>query len=185
MQPPASLQLVDAVWGIDPSTLRVSIGMLLPTGAAPRVAWETCSLPKHRSDPGVWFALCLAELEPFFHGLVERYGRPLQVGVEEPFGGGGKSGDKKPRTVHPSSNRMLGVTLAALGRAVGQQTLTFLIQPNSWKRAAMGQGWGGAKPAQYLAWAQSVGYSGVLEDEAAGIGVATATGVLVERRRAA
>jgi hypothetical protein len=53
-----------------------------------------------------------------------------------------------------------------------------LVQPNTWKAGSMGAGWGSCTPEQYLKWAQEhAGYTGTLEDEAAGILIATAAGV--------
>lgn len=177
LRPPVSLRLGDPVWGIDPSTLRVSVGILEPRAlAAPTLSWRTCSLPRKSPDPARWFAGALGVLVPFFRGLVDAYGVPILVDVEEPFAGG------KTR-VHPSSNRMIGVILAALGHVLGAQAESRLVQPNVWKSRGLGQGFGTCTPAVYTAWARDVaGYTGELEDEAAAIGIATAAGVELEAR---
>jgi hypothetical protein len=181
LTPPRSLTgLERPVWGIDPSTLRVSLAIIAPgiVGGEPMIGVRTQPLPQNLPNQARRFWLAYRALVPFFNQAVVEVGDPVLVLLEEPFGGGGKPGQKSARTVHPSSNRMLGVILAALGQALGLDTGIELIQPNSWKRLAMGPGRGAAKPVEYLGWAQSeAGYSGVLEDEAAAIGIATAAGV--------
>lgn len=176
--PPRSLRLRGPVWGVDPSTLRHSFGIVLPGAppvVAPAVRWDTISLPlkRHAAGPADWYASQFRTVHPFVLRLLEEYGAPIAVWVEEPFAAG-------KQHVHPSSNRTLGVLLAVLGFALGTDVAIELVQPNTWKSLAMGQGWGHAKPEQYLRWAvEHAGYTGILEDEAAGIGIATAAGVKV------
>jgi hypothetical protein len=181
LAPPASLQLPDAVWGVDPSTLRVATGLLSPSTAGPRVDWAVCSLPKS-PDPARWFYNAYATLARHYLDLVAEHGAPLLVFVEEPFGGGGSKGQK--RTVHPSSNRMLGVVFAALGRAIGLEGEVGMVGPSSWKLAALGKGHGHAQKDEIMAWAQAAGYTGSLQDEADAIGIATAAGVQLVARSA-
>lgn len=169
--PPRSLRLTEPVWGVDPSTLRHSFGMLLP-GEVPRVLWDTISLPlkRHAAGPADWYAAQFRTVHPFVKRLLEEHGTPAAVWVEEPFAHGKSK-------VHPSSNRTLGVLLAALGFCLGAAPVE-LVGPMTWKALALGQGWGHASPVQYLRWAhEHAGYTGILEDEAAGIAIATAAGV--------
>lgn len=171
--PPRSLRLRAPAWGVDPSTLRISVGIVGAGDGPPAVTWHTVSLPlkRHAHSPAGWYAACMRLILPFFKELVLEYGAPGVVWVEEPFAHG-------KNKVHPSSNRMLGVLLAALGMLLGLDTVMELVGPMTWKAAALGQGWGHAKPEQYLRWAQEhAGYTGTLEDEAAGILIATAAGV--------
>jgi hypothetical protein len=171
--PPRSLRLRAPVWGVDPSTLRISVGIVGAGDGPPAVSWHTVSLPmkKHAHSAAGWYAGCLRVILPFLKELIAEHGVPAMVWVEEPFAHG-------KNKVHPSSNRMLGVLLAALGMLIGLDTVMELVGPMTWKALALGQGWGHAKPEQYLRWAQEhAGYTGTLEDEAAGIGIATAAGV--------
>lgn len=152
------------VWGIDPSTVRMSVGILLPDGTARA---ETLSLPSgtdtHR------FSRAYEELYPFLSGLA-RVRPPRAVSVEQPFA--------KGRNVPPVSQQMVGVLMAAVG-AVLPATPIDLISPPSWKARALGKGHGMAKPPEYLAWAQQeLGYAGSLEDEAAALGIAVARAVV-------
>jgi hypothetical protein len=168
--PPRSLQLTEPVWGIDPSTQRHAVGILVP-GHPTVVRWETLSLPLKRNarNAADWYASQFRAIHPFLQQLVAEYGAPVRVDVEEPFA-------KGKQHVHPSSNRTLGVLLAALGFTLGCPVE--LVQPNTWKAGSMGAGWGSCTPEQYLKWAQEhAGYTGTLEDEAAGILIATAAGV--------
>lgn len=199
LTPPRSLTgLSGPVWGCDPSSLRMSFAAVVPPmrwlageaageaipGAPVTVTWSTVSLPRKTELQSWWFALCYRAIVGEVAELAERWGRPDLVLVEEPFGGGGKPGDKKPRTVHPTSNRMLGVLLAGLGHVFGMTVDVQLISPMSWKALALGKGGGHAKPAVYLEWARTAaGYTGELEDEAAAIGIATAAGVKLQTRR--
>jgi hypothetical protein len=199
LQPPRSLTALDGpVWGVDPSTLRMSFGAVIPeyalavppheparvmTTAPPEIRWATVSLPRKVEPISAWLGLSFEWIRIEIFERAREWGEPALVLVEEPFGGGGKPGQKKARTVHPTSNRMLGVLLAALGSAFGHRVRVELVHPNSWKLAAMGKGRGSAKPPEYLEWAREVaGYSGELEDEAAAIGIATAAGVRLAGR---
>jgi hypothetical protein len=176
--PPGSLRLSEAVWGIDASTVRVSIAAVLPIEPDDdysRIEWDTLSLPSGARSVAWRFAAAHAELLPWIERMaVDR--PPMAVLLEEPFGSG-------KRTVHPSSNRMLGVLLAVLGTVLGERVQVDLLGPQSWKRLALGEGRGHAGKGEVLRWAQCAGYTGVLEDEADAIGVATACGVRVEQAR--
>jgi hypothetical protein len=160
--PPFGLPLTEPVWGIDPSTLRIAVGIVAPGDV---VRWATRSLPSATTPLALRYSGAARALVPFFRELTELYGMPARLVVEEPFGSG-------QRTVHPSSNRMLGVTLACAGQVLGLQTVVSLVKPNTWKSIACGNG--AIDPAGYLRWAMSAAeYSGDLEDEAAALGVAT------------
>ena len=172
--PPRSLSgLRDAVWGIDPSSLRVSVAAVIPGeySSGPAVEVATKSLPKSNMGISRWYAESYAVLLPWLAELAERW-PPVLVLLEEPFSHG-------KTKVHPTSNRMLGVLLAALGCALGSQVeLVELIGPQSWKARGLGAGHGHAQKPEILEWARrAAGYEGDLQDEADAIGIATAAAV--------
>lgn len=156
--------MTTGVWGCDPSTLRVSVAEVTPEGV---IRWDTLRLPRKQS-PAAWFHACHQELELWLVELLVEWNEPEMFWLEEPFAGTGRT------HVHPSSNRMLGVILAAVGRVLGS-TPVELIGPTSWKKTAMGVGNGHLTPPEYLAWMRlNAGYTGDSQDEAAAIGVALA-----------
>lgn len=175
LRPPRSLTaLRDACWGLDPSSLRVSLAVVSPGGL---VDVETRSLPKSSMGLSRWYAESYATLVPWLTArAAER--TPGLVLLEEPFSHGKSH-------VHPTSNRMLGVLLAALGRALAPQRveLVELIGPQSWKARALGKGHGHAKKDEILSWARAAaGYGGELQDEADAIGIATAAALQWDAR---
>lgn len=168
--PPRSLiGLRDAVWGIDPSSLRISLAVV--EAGAKEVHVDTRSLPKSTMGLSRWYAEAHAVLLPWLVDMAERH-PPALVLLEEPFSHG-------KTHVHPTSNRMLGVLLAALGRALGSPVeLVELIGPQSWKAQALGAGHGHAQKPEIMEWAWSAaGYRGCLQDEADAIGIATAAAI--------
>lgn len=184
--PPYGLELPGVVWGLDPSTLRLSAGVIVPepsTGAY--VHWQTCSY----SQAGGMerrLASALGSLLPFLTDLRNECGTPMAVYLEQPFAGGDKP-DKKTGKVlrpHPHSYYFVGVVLCALGHLFADVPVT-MIDPATWKAQAMGKGRGHAKKEEILAWAQGVGYTGLLQDEADAIAIATAGAVLEEQKRGA
>jgi hypothetical protein len=192
LTPPRSLTGLDGpVWGVDPSSLRMAFGALLPEyalavppfeparvmrTAEPTVVWSTVSLPR-KLEGAWWFTLSYRAIVDRVDELRCAWGVPALVLVEEPFASG-------QARVHPTSNRMLGVLLAALGHVLGQAVRVELVHSNTWKLLAMGKGNGHAKPPAYLEWArEQADYTGELEDEAAAIGIATAAGVKLMARR--
>lgn len=161
-QPPFSLRLDGPVWGFDPSTKRISLARLEPTHddeEPTALTWSTLSLSQanglHRlgrayADISAW---------------LPRDGAPAAIYVEQPFAG-------KIEHVHPQSYFMVGVLLAALGNAYPLAQIE-TVTPAQWKAAALGKGHGFAKKPEIFAWAQQLGYSGAIEDEADAIGIAT------------
>lgn len=165
--PPRSLQaLTDPCWGIDPSSLRVSVAIVAPGGVD--VYTETKSLPKSNMGLSRWYAESHKVLARWLADMAQLW-PPGLVLLEEPFSHGKSH-------VHPTSNRMLGVVLAALGEALASPVeLVELIGPQSWKARALGKGYGHAKKDEVMAWARdAAGYEGELQDEADAIGIATA-----------
>lgn len=145
------------VWGVDASTLRVSIAV----DAGPPIAL-TKSFTKTRTPTArlavIWHetrevALQLALSHP-----------PARVVVEQPSG----------KFANPPLMYATGVIQAALVDAL--DVPLSLIAVSKWKAASVGHG--GAKKPQILAWAQRRGYTGRLEDEADALGVAVAATVL-------
>lgn len=202
--PPWSLAPERAVFGIDPSTRRMSVAVLLPVAErGPAFRVHTLSLPQP-PDPVRRLALALDELQPWIVGLVAEHA-PELVLVEQPFAAA--------KHVPPASYYVLGVLLAIVG---GRGVRVEVTQPSSWKSLALGQGGGRAyKPGEcnvpptkrhrwalpapggaelcvkcgasypVLTWARAAGYEGVLWDEADAIGIAAAGGVLLEREHRA
>lgn len=176
--PPASLTPQWPVFGIDPSTQRMSLAVLLPvpqrrfvgpTGPVPCVV-DTLSLPQ-RKGAERWAAI-QRELVPWLGALIGSW-RPQAVFIEQPFAYG--------RSVPPVSYYAIGVLLAVLG---SYRQRVEMIGPGEWKKLALGAGKGAARKPDVLAWARrAAGYEGALEDEADAIGVATAGGVLLEQRK--
>jgi hypothetical protein len=181
LAPPHSLNLPGAVWGMDPSTKRLSVAAVLPwdpAGEGNRLAIETFSY----SQAGAMQHRLAAALRTLLHGITDlrrRTGDPVAIYLEEPFGGSDKPGPGgKIIKPHPNSFYFLGVVLNALGHCFAEVPVT-LLAPTTWKAKAIGQGHGFAKKPEIMAWAHSVGYEGNLEDEADALGVATAGAVIL------
>jgi Holliday junction resolvasome RuvABC endonuclease subunit len=148
------------VMGIDPSTKRISAAIVLP---GQKIRVHTLSLPTghfaHR------LAGALRELQGWLPKFSLTYGHPSLIAIEEPFGHG-------QGQVHPSSNRTLGVLLAALSDAFPHSEID-LLQPNVWKARSVGSG--RASKIDVMAWAiAACGYAGSLQDEADALGIAWA-----------
>lgn len=206
--PPWSLRPQRACIGVDPSTRRMSAAVLVPyeerCNALGEVAFvvDTLSLPQPEKNEALRLALAQRELVPWMGQLLTLW-KPELVVVETPFAYG--------RMVPSESFHVIGILLAVLGTygvKVGR------LNPGQWKKEALGAGAGGTKkpPAKcpaggghawprdgepgiacrkcgveygVLAWARAAGYEGRLWDEADAIGLATAGGVVLERRRRA
>lgn len=170
--PPASLRLSQGVWGFDPSTVRMSVAVV--QRGLEHV--DTLSLPRAR-DNHRRYSVARRALEPFVAELASRF-PPSHVFVEQPFA--------KSKHVHPSSYFVIGALLCALGDVLPAQCEIRLIDPMSWKSRALGKGRGFARPDEYMAWAREVaGYRGVIEDEAAAVGVATGGAILLGQEQSA
>lgn len=164
--PPLSLRLSQAVWGVDPSTLRVAVGVVKPyTAAGDRLVWDTLSL-EQRDRGARRLRWAHRELVPWFGVWADEH-PPQFVLVEQPFG----------KHVHPESYFMVGVVLAAVAEAVGDRVPVGTCSPPEWKKLALGAGRGGADKEQVLVWARAAGYTGGLQDEADAVAIATAAGV--------
>jgi hypothetical protein len=180
LRPPHGLLLPGPVWGLDPSTLRLAAGVVAPwdpLGEGNRTFWRTCS---YSTAGGMErkLASALRELLPFFTDLRNAYGQPIAIYLEEPFGGSDKPGKGgKIIKPHPHSFYFVAVVLCALGHIFADVPVT-MIGPPSWKAKALGEGHGFAKKPEILAWAQSIGYTGLIEDEADALGIATAGAVI-------
>lgn len=151
------------VIGIDPSSKRIALALLEPEA---QLSWGTISLPQCSSRPRKFSEAFTVQCEFF-----ARFERPALIFLEEPF-------LPRDRREVPTHLLMYGVTVAALGAVFGEVPLRE-IGTNVWKSRAMGQGHGHAKPEEYFRWAQSIGYSGRIEDEAAAIGVVVGGAILV------
>lgn len=150
------------VLGIDPSSKRIAAAVLGPDC---ELHWGTVSLPQQAARAPRFAEAFSAQV-----GFFSRWPRPARVFLEEPF-------LPRDRREVPTHLLMYGVTLAALGSVWPDVPVTE-IATNVWKSRALGQGHGHCKPPEYLRWAESVGYTGRIEDEAAAIGVAVGGAVL-------
>jgi Holliday junction resolvasome RuvABC endonuclease subunit len=177
------------VFGIDPSTKRMSAAVLIPASERRDVAFtvSTLSLPQATGDESRRLALQQREMVPWLGGLLRDFDPELVV-VEEPFAG--TVGKKKTLRVPKESYHVIGVLLAVIGQ-FGVRVER--MGPTTWKSMALGAGNGMArKPGRgddfeyaVQTWARAAGYDGTLWDECDAIGMATAGGVLLERERRA
>lgn len=144
-----------ACYGIDPSTLRVSIAYVTDDGQR---GVETRSF---RTD--------LRDGERLWHIYAETFGLCRQlheiaparlVLVEQPFG----------RNVPPVSYLAMGAIMMAATRVTDAPVQP--IPPPTWKLRALGKG--NASKDDVLAWARQQGYGGALFDEADAMGIAEA-----------
>jgi hypothetical protein len=162
---PSLPDVAGPLWGIDASSKRIALAMLVP---GPRLRWATLSLPQPRSQL-LRFGGAYEEQLAFFAMHRDMHGASV-VYIEEPF-------MPRDRREVPTHLLAYGVTLAALGQVLGNRPLVE-VGPSRWKAKAMGAGHGHAEKPDILRWAQSVGYTGQLEDEADAIGVCVAGAVL-------
>lgn len=137
------------VWGIDPSTRRVALAVVLPAGG---FVHRTLELGPGVVDPHK-LAYARATMHAWFSSLAEEYD-PGWLWVEEPFGGGGGKGRRS--NVPPQSQWMLAMVMEAAYSATG--AVANLLQPAVWK-AECGVG-GHARKARILEWARGLGYLG-------------------------
>lgn len=144
MNPLAELGLEDPAWGIDPSTVRSALSIILPSGsfdttvvAIPQPGDEASRLHEARE-----------ELTAYYRLMWQTFGAPGVVSVEQPFAFG--------RNVHPQSYYITGINLCAL-RDSGIVCPIFTRGPGQWKKVALGEGFGQAKKPYILRWARGLG----------------------------
>lgn len=145
---------------------------------------STLSLPQVEGNEARRLALQQRAIVPWLGGLLQTW-QPELVVVEEPFAG--TVGKRKQLLVPKESYHVIGILLAVLGT---YGALVERMGPTSWKSMALGKGFGMArKPGRgdafeyaVATWARDAGYEGRLWDECDAIGLATAGGVLLERR---
>jgi hypothetical protein len=194
LRPPHGLSLPGPVWGLDPSTLRLSAAVVRPGEFVPLSAsaesdprcgapgvgvfWATCSYSQAGSMERR-LAAGLGELLRFLADLRNRRGAPAGIYLEEPFGGSDKPGPGgriiKP---HPHAFYFVGLVRCALGHLFAQPEVQ-MISPSTWKARALGTGHGFAKKPEIMQWAHEIGYTGNSEDEADALGIATAGAVIL------
>lgn len=181
LQPPHGLILPGPVWGLDPSTLRLSACVLQARDGFPlgQFAWHTQSYSRAGAEQ-TQLARGLGELLRFFAKLRDDYGRPHGIYLEQPFAGSDKPNPKTGKVHRPPvvSYYYVALVLCALGHLFAEPEVQ-MIGPSTWKSKAMGTGQGFADKHEIFRWAQSVGYTGALQDEADAIGIATAGAVLL------
>jgi hypothetical protein len=140
-----------SVWGVDCSSVRVSIAL----DGSPPQCW-TRSFTR-LADPGARADAFYRETGELARAVALEAGLPDLIVVEQPTG-------KHPKPVLMYAT---GCSVAALG-ALGVR-LEF-IAVSQWKARAVGHGF--AKKPQVLEWARRRGYGGSLEDEADALGIA-------------
>lgn len=206
LQPPHGLILSGPVWGLDPSTQRLAAAVLHPRfrpvpqppaafgpgdwipvdaefgkEAYVAVDWRTQSYSQSGTMEAR-LARGLGELLRFFTKLRDDYGAPHGIYLEEPFGGMEKFNPKTKKKElvkpHPNAFYFVGLVRCALGHLFAEPEVQ-LIGPPAWKAKALGTGHGFAEKPEIMRWAQAVGYTGALEDEADAIGIATAGAVIL------
>lgn len=175
--PPRSLDVRETVWGVDPSSKYIAVAVLQPAEPGDlNLKWGTIALSQSPHRAGRFSDALAQQLEFFDHirSIAGGYD-PDVIYIEEPF-------VPRDRREVPTHLLAYGVTLAALGRIVGQPRIVE-IGPASWKAKSMGQGHGHAEKPEIMRWAQSIGYTGLIQDEADAIAIATA-GAVFEAARA-
>lgn len=146
-------------WGIDPSTIRVSVG------AWSGDEWMARSVGV-QSTRQSRYALIFRRVLALAQELAWEC-PPDEIWIEQPSGA----------FTNPTSGYVVGAIAAALGVA-RPLTPVFMVPPSTWKLHAIGKGNAG-KP-DIMAWARSIGYEGEVQDEADALGVAKAA-LLVPR----
>lgn len=183
LQPPYGLQLPGGVWGLDPSTHRLSVGAVIPNpdwaaNLPHQVRWGTCSYSTSGSmDKRL--ARALGDLLRFFTDCRNKWERPAAIYLEEPFGGSDTPSKKGGKIIkpHPHSFYFVAVVLCALGHVFSDVEVN-MIAPTTWKAAGLGKGNGFADKETIMAWARDVcGYDGRIEDEADALGIMAAGAV--------
>lgn len=140
----AELPLVDPAWGIDPSTERMALTILLPGGQ-----WDVGCIPVPQpGDEATRIYLVQGRLRDWFTAQIEDHGLPGVASVEQPFAFG--------RNVHPQSYYMLACVLGAL-RAAGVECPIFTRGPGQWKAGGIGKGHGTDRKPAILEWARGLG----------------------------
>lgn len=184
------MPLDQPVWGIDPSTKRY-VTTVIPGGGGRFQGVETTmpSGQEHRRLQGGVQALVVD-----LRVLVEAFGKPIYVLLEQPFARG--------RNVHPQSFYFVAVGLIALSYVLGDYGIVDTRAPMVWRKAALGDGFGNAPKPAVLAWAQGLGLEmdcrcchgegkvcktqGAAHDHADSLGLAVAAGnIWMQRGRAA
>jgi hypothetical protein len=199
LAPPHSLRIHAPAWGVDPSTKRMAFAALIPPGLdieishditdaerAPRLDWSSVSLPNH-PNPATKLAGWTGRIGHHVQGLVEEWGEPALVVIEQPFSTGHKT--------EPSSYYAVAALLAGLGLSVPDGAEILMMPPQSWKLKATGSGYNPGVPKdtlpkirreaekdRLLRWAIEAGYTGSSQDEADACGIATAAGVILDGR---
>ena len=182
LQPPHGLILPGPAWGLDPSTLRLAAGICLPpdhTFNGLPFAWRTQSYSKFGHEQSQ-LAGALGDLLRFFTKLRDDYGMPAAIYLEQPFAGSDKPNPKTGKVHRPPvvSYYYVALVLCALGHLFAEPEVQ-MIGATSWKARALGTGHGFADKDEIMRWAQSIGYTGKLQDEADAIGIATAGAVIL------
>lgn len=143
------------VWGVDPSTVRLAVGLAGADGL------EVRSTDFTRMEPRTGERLRAVHDETF--GIAFRLRRefpPCAIFVEQPFAYG--------RHVEPELFYAVGVIQAALAPFAPVQT----VAVSTWKKRSVGKGT--ATKLDVFRWAEQHGYRGNSQDEADALAIAWA-----------
>lgn len=150
-------------WGIDPSTLRASVGIVRPVDGAVERRVVTHSFAQGPAR----LSLINSDIRDLVAMLAASY-PPGFVLVEQPFA----------KQVEPQLYYAIGALLVGLydglHRALDVVPKIEVVGPSTWKARALGQGHGHAKKPEVMEWAQANGYEGALQDEADAFAIAEA-----------
>lgn len=142
-------------WGIDPSTVRISVAVVDPNGEKWQV--RTHSFTRHPARSLERVECIRRETDQFLRTLAHVF-LPAFVLVEEPGG----------KWVEPQLQYAVGAILSCVP-IVGPGTL---VPVSTWKLHGLGHG--ATKKPEILRWARRKGYEGNLQDEADALGIAFA-----------
>jgi Holliday junction resolvasome RuvABC endonuclease subunit len=145
------------VWGIDPSTAALALGI------HDGISYQTAAvgLPRH-TDPLRRLAASLPVAQEWLERVAHERGQPSLVVIEQPAGTGHK--------VHPATWYATAMTAMATANAV--ECPIHMVGPPTWKMEALGKGSGHAKKGQVFTWARVQGWKGTSQDEADTVGIA-------------
>lgn len=135
------------VWGIDPSTQRFALSVVLPFGSVSRLFTVSAEMPSGASSSRR-LVDAFGRMRRFFDATAEELGMPVYAVIEQPFG----------RNVHPQSYFFLAAGLLALELTFGRSAIVDVMDPSTWKKLALGEGHGHARKPELLRFARSLGY---------------------------
>lgn len=150
------------VWGLDPSTTVIAIAV----HDGKRIRMTSLRAIAQGGSSAERLASAVSDLAVWFRGVVELYGRPEIVVLEQPFGQG--------RRVHPQSQYMVAAVQIALVAGVGRTVDVRMLGPGKWKNMAYGAPHGTAGKPKLMQLAMEHYPADMTQDEADAVGMALA-----------